>query len=76
MTKQEQLITIIVVVLLLSIGWIAFQLVSPDQNAQDLDGFRYWFWHFRSLDLIAQLALVFAGALAISALLPSEDNNV
>ena len=32
--------------------------------------FRHWFWESRSLDLAAQVGLIFAGALGIAALLP------
>ena len=32
--------------------------------------FRHWFWEGRSLDLAAQVGLIFAGALGIAALLP------
>jgi hypothetical protein len=34
--------------------------------------FRRWFWESRSLDLIAQVGLIFAGALGIAALLPRD----
>ena len=32
--------------------------------------FRQWFWESRGLDLVAQVGLIFAGALGIAALLP------
>lgn len=32
--------------------------------------FRQWFWENRGLDLLAQVGLIFTGALAIAALLP------
>jgi hypothetical protein len=38
-------------------------------------GFRQWFWDLRSPDLIVQMALVFAGALAIAAILPLEEDH-
>ena len=34
--------------------------------------FRRWFWESRSLDLVAQAGLIFAGALGIAALLPRD----
>jgi len=32
--------------------------------------FREWFWESRALDLVAQVGLIFAGALGVAALLP------
>ena len=32
--------------------------------------FRQWFWESRRLDLVAQVGLIFAGALGIATLLP------
>ncbi|MDY6866564.1 MAG: hypothetical protein SVT56_01480 [Chloroflexota bacterium] len=75
MTKRERVVRLVFILLLIVGGWAVFQLLNPGRNIQSPDGFRQWFWHFRGLDLIAQMTLVFAGALAISALLPSEDNN-
>ena len=39
--------------------------------------FRQWFWESRSLDLAAQVGLIFVGALGIAALLPrgKEENE-
>jgi len=35
--------------------------------------FRGWFWEHRALDLVTQAALVFAGALGVSAILPGRE---
>ncbi|MDX9953396.1 MAG: hypothetical protein RBT75_04850 [Anaerolineae bacterium] len=34
--------------------------------------FRTWFWTHRSLDLAAQVGLIFAGALGVAAVLPRQ----
>lgn len=75
MTKKARVTLFSIVLLLLIIGWLAFYLLSPNQISQDREGFRDWFWHYRSFDLITQVVLVFAGALAITALLPPEEKN-
>lgn len=65
-----------VVFALLGLGWIFFQVVHPGASVDLGDlGFRSWFWEYRALDLIVQIALVFAGALGIAAILPVEDND-
>jgi hypothetical protein len=43
-------------------------LTSPDNAG--VGSFRQWFWENRSLDLLVQVGLIFAGALGIAALLP------
>ena len=40
---------------------------SSDSSAMPM---RQWFWDNRSLDLLVQMGLIFAGALGIAALLP------
>jgi hypothetical protein len=37
--------------------------------------FRQWFWESRSLDLAAQVGLIFVGALGIAALLPRGEED-
>ena len=39
------------------------------------ESFRQWFWESRSLDLAAQVGLIFVGALGIAALLPREKED-
>jgi len=75
MTKKARVSVSIIVLFLLIIGWLAFRLLMPKQSSQDQEGFREWLWHYRSFDLLAQVVLVFAGALAITALLPPEEKN-
>jgi len=73
-----------VVVLLIAGLLIGRQLLfSPDdasavRHPELVEGsFRQWFWESRSLDLAAQVALIFVGALGIAALLPrgKEENE-
>lgn len=37
--------------------------------------FRTWFWTHRSLDLAAQVGLIFAGALGVAAVLPRQKEE-
>jgi len=71
------MILVVCVFLLLLAGWILFQVLNqkgaPISNENT--GFRQWFWELRSLDLIVQVLLVFAGALGIAAILPIEDED-
>ncbi len=62
----------LVIVLLvggLAVGrWLA---PSPSIDAGGTDaGFRTWFWERRTLDLLVQIGLIFAGALGVAAILP------
>ena len=58
-----------VVVLLVAGLLIGQHFLSTPDDAQ-ITPFRQWFWESRSLDLVAQVGLIFAGALGIAALLP------
>ena len=61
--------------LLLS-GWIIFQITQPGEVVDPGDHeFRTWFWENRTFDLAVQIALIFAGALGIAAILPLEDQD-
>ena len=66
----------VVVVLLIAGLLIGQQFLGPPGEAR-VDSFRQWFWESRSLDLAAQVGLIFAGALGIAALLPrgKEENE-
>ena len=46
--------------------------VGPEANGSSAaeGSFRQWFWESRGLDLVAQVGLIFAGALGIATLLP------
>jgi len=43
------------------------------QGAPADSTFREWFWESRSLDLAAQVGLIFVGALGIASLLPRDQ---
>ncbi len=67
---------IFAVLFLLLTGWVLFRLLNSGViTSEPGTGFRDWFWQYRSLDLIVQVLLVFAGALGISAILPMEDED-
>lgn len=65
------------VILLLVTGLLIGRWFSPPADAADVMRggpstmpIRQWFWDNRSLDLLVQVGLIFAGALGIAALLP------
>jgi hypothetical protein len=84
--NREHVAWIGTVVVLLIVGLIIGRqfLSKPDdasavRRAELVEGacpelvegsFRWWFWESRSLDLAAQVGLIFVGALGIAALLP------
>lgn len=74
--KKNTLFAIVVMLILLTLGWLLFRgLNSTETIPAGDDGFRAWFWEKRGLDLVAQVVLVFAGALGIAAILPAEDDD-
>lgn len=62
----------IVIAVALIAGWLMGQLFPPEASraVQEDAAFRAWFWERRTLDLLAQAGLIFAGALGVAALLP------
>jgi len=72
----------VVVVLLIAGLLIGQQFMAPPDDArvgqrpEPVEGsFRQWFWESRSLDLAAQVGLIFVGALGIAALLPKGKGD-
>lgn len=66
----------IFVLVFLFLGLVLFRIMNPDVVREVPEGdFRSWLWQFKSLDLIVQVTLVFAGALGISAILPGDEND-
>ena len=63
-----------VAVLLLAGLLIGRQFLAPLDDTQ-IASFRQWFWESRSLDLVAQVGLIFVGALGIAALLPRDKDT-
>ena len=64
-----------VVVLLIAGLLVGQQFLVPPDDAQ-VASFRQWFWESRSLDLVAQVGLIFVGALGIAALLPRGKGQI
>ena len=56
--------------LLLIVGLLVGRQFLASPGNADVGSFRQWFWENRSLDLLVQVGLIFAGALGIAALLP------
>jgi hypothetical protein len=67
---------LVVTVLLLATGLLVGRQFLRDAGEAEADGsdrsFREWLWESRALDLVAQVGLIFSGALGIAALLPRE----
>jgi Ni,Fe-hydrogenase I cytochrome b subunit len=63
-----------VVVLLIAGLLIGQQFLAPSDDTH-AGSFRQWFWESRSLDLAAQVGLIFVGALGIAALLPKGKED-
>lgn len=70
-------ITIVAALLLtgLLIGRQFLLHTSETREDESERSFREWFWESRALDLVAQVGLIFAGALGIAALLPREKET-
>jgi len=56
-------------------GAPAAQRSDPTRGTSAEGSFRPWFWESRGLDLVAQVGLIFAGALGIAALLPQGNEE-
>ncbi len=76
MMNRRTIFTILVIIVLLSVGWFLFRFMNSDVlMTVEEEGFRAWLWQKRGLDLVVQVVLVFAGALGITAILPVEDED-
>ena len=64
----------------LLVGWLflppAGDTGAVRQPESAAVSFREWFWESRSLDLAAQVGLIFVGALGIAALLPRGEEDI
>jgi hypothetical protein len=74
MNKRSWVIYLALVIILISLGWFAFRWLNPTLIVKE-DGFQEYLWTYRSLDIITQVLLMFAGALGIAALLPNEEDD-
>ncbi|MEE4194767.1 MAG: hypothetical protein V2J07_06190 [Anaerolineae bacterium] len=77
MTRKNRrlLIGILSVIVLLFLGWLAYQMVGLDEAIIERDGFRSWLWQERRFDLLLQMTLIFAGTLSIAAILPIQESE-
>ncbi|MCD4738557.1 MAG: hypothetical protein K8R89_04785 [Anaerolineae bacterium] len=73
--RSERLIWAGLVVVVLLAGWLVGHSLDPvdEKDTPEATAFRAWFWERRTLDLLAQVGLLFAGALGVAALLPSRE---
>ena len=72
---REHLLWIGVFITILICGLLIGQNTwrEPTSGSQvEANSFRQWFWQSRTLDLAAQVGLIFGGALGIAALLPGD----
>ncbi len=64
----------LLIALLLLVGMGIGRGLRPDavQSADEIavTEFRAWFWEHQTFDLLAQICLIFAGALGVAAVLP------
>ncbi len=73
--NRELLRGAVIIALLLSIGTLIGKKFKPlVSSEQERDPFRAWFWEQRTFDLLAQMGLIFAGALGVAAILPQARN--
>lgn len=66
---------ILVLALLLILGFLVGQWLWAPAEEPPADSFRVWWWERRELDVLAQVGLVFVGALGIAALMPAEGEG-
>ena len=72
--KREYAGWIIILAGLLLIGFLIGRSTSMPQ-LHPADTFRAWLWEHRSLDLLVQVGLIFAGALGVVAVLPRHKDD-
>ncbi len=73
--NREVLHGAIIIVLLLSLGALIGERFKPLSSAKlESNPFRAWFWEQRTFDLLAQVGLIFAGALGVAAILPQAGD--
>ena len=65
----------VLLIAVLLAGWLMGRLWRPGEAyaPSETTTFRAWFWERRTLDLLAQAGLIFAGALGVAALLPGRQ---
>lgn len=73
--NRRTLVSILMIVLLLAAGWLAYRLLGPESEPLAPDSFREWLWAERQSDLFLQVILIFAGVLSIAAILPVKEDH-
>jgi hypothetical protein len=77
--KRDVLLGGTIVAVLLVGGLLVGRALPPASvktgQAEDAMAFRTWFWEQRTFDLLAQIALIFAGAVGVSAVLPRDRES-
>ena len=73
--NREYVVWITAAVVLLVGGLLVGRQLMTLPGETDATAFRQWFWESRSLDLAAQVGLIFVGALGVSALLPRHNEE-
>ena len=73
--NREHAAWVAAAVSLLIVGLLIGRLFLNPPDDASVGSFRKWFWESRSLDLLIQAGLVFAGALGIAALLPKNKEE-
>jgi len=78
--KREYVAWLIIVLALVAGGlllgrWLVAGIPAGELDQQPIDAvFREWFWERRTLDLVTQAGLMFAGALGVAAILPGNED--
>jgi len=72
--RGERLTWAALLIAVLLAGWLMGRLWGRGEGytPSEATTFRAWFWERRTLDLLAQVGLIFAGALGVAALLPGQ----
>ncbi len=80
MARRERILWFVMLAVLLVGGLAIGRQFEPPSgvdagNTEDPGHLRVWLWEQRTLDLIVQACLVFAGALGVAAILPSSAGD-
>jgi len=68
--NRETALWVGITLVLLVAGYLVAHWFWDSADVADQLSFRQWLWVYRRFDLLAQVGLIFAGALGIAVLLP------